>query len=178
MNEKKDVFLDGRLCKVYKKIIFFFAVTKRMTKWEPSHVANCCQGPRDFTGLIASRLSGNMKASTSWNLLETSGPVQELFYLLLLLHFVKSGTEKQKDVNPILYCRKHIIFLTPKCDVLLYNYWSSCTGTVFGLTIHLRNKKLAILTNPTFYPKYYKTRLNRSAASQVQKYSHSRLRQC
>jgi hypothetical protein len=151
----------------------------------------CCHKAHDEMGALsrrklprgAPRLYRAKSKSTVWkyesfNLLEPSGPVQGFLYLLLLLPFVESGTEKQKGVNPCLYCRKHTIFLTPKCDVLLLNYSSSYSGTAFGLTNHIHKKKRVILTNPTFFRKYYKTGLNSPAASQVQKCSHRRLRQC
>ena len=144
--KKGRFFFDGRLCKVYKNEILF-DVTKRMTKWESCRVASCCLGCHDFTGPKASWLIWN---PWSLNLLEPSGPVQGLLCLMFTLSFVKSEPEKQKGVKPILFFRKHIIFLTPKCDLQLFNYWSSSNGTVFGLTNHLHKKKLGILTNATY----------------------------
>ena len=64
---------------------------------------------------------------------------------------MKSATEKQKGVCPILFLKYYTIFLRPVCDLFLFNSSSNCTGTVFGRNNHLHLKELEILRKTTYY---------------------------
>lgn len=49
---------------------------------------------------------------------------------------------KQKDVSPFLsHVRQYLVSLRPIYDLLLFNPWPSCLGTVFRLNNHLHLEK-------------------------------------
>jgi len=112
-------------------------------------------------------------------------PCSNVIYLIISLHDIQfafwfatpysrlspSGYREQHSrtceanvARPILYFRQSIIFLCPTRVLLLFNSWSGCLETVFGINEHLHLKDFEILRQTVYDLQHDKPGLTPSAS--------------